>query len=290
MHGTTSEVVAVSDLAFRYLSRSDWALNGIRFRAFEKEFLGITGPSGAGKTTLCLSLNGLIPHVIEGTMKGAVVVRGLDTQRTDVSQMSNIVGLVFQDPRSQLTGSAMTVEEEVAFGLQNMSVPRDVMRDRIREALDAVGLTGFEMRAPFELSGGEQQRLSLATVLAMRPHIIVLDEPTEMLDPEGQVEVMRAIRFIHQMYNMTTLLVSNQSEVLLENANRIIILDKGRIVSENTRQEFSRKVKSLQNLGIKPTQVSQIASILDASGLWQGDYPINETDAAEAIRRCVLRS
>jgi energy-coupling factor transporter ATP-binding protein EcfA2 len=256
--------------------------------AHEGEFLGITGPSGAGKTTLCLSLNGLVPNVIEGTMRGSVAVGGLDTRKTDVSRMSSVIGVVFQDPRSQLTGSAMTVEEEVAFGLQNLGVPRHVMIDRIREALDAVGLAGFEARSPFELSGGEQQRLSLATVLAMHPRVIVLDEPTEMLDPEGQVEVMRAVRRIHEKHNMTTILVSNQAEVIVEHANRIIILHRGRIISENTRQEYSKKAKFLETLGVRPTQISQLASMLEEQGLWRGDYPINETDAVEMIRKFIL--
>ena len=279
------KAIIISDLAFRYLTRTDWALEGITLDVYENEFLGVTGASGAGKSTLCLSLNGLIPKVIEGTMRGSVNVGGLDTRKTEVSQLANIVGIVFQDPRSQLTGSAMTAEEEVAFGLQNLGIPRELMRERIGEALEAVGLQGFEARAPFELSGGEQQRLSLATVLAMRPKIIVLDEPTELLDPEGVVSVMEAIHLTHEKYKMTTVLVSNQPEILVRYVQRIIILSVGKIASVDSPQEFSRKVRFIEKLGVRPTQVAQVVSQLDEKGLWSGDYPLDESQAAEMIEK-----
>lgn len=281
--------VTVSDLAFRYLSRAEWALHGINLEIYKGEFLGITGPSGAGKTTFCLALNGLIPHVIEGTMRGTVKVKGLDTRIHHVSEMSSFVGMVFQDPRSQLTGSAMTVEEEVAFGLQNLGFPRDTMKERVAEALKVVGLSGLESRSPFELSGGEQQRLSLATVIATRPEIMVLDEPTEMLDPEGAISVVDAVHSIHQTGDKTTVLVSNQPETLLRHAERIAVFSKGAIVSIDSPEEFSKKVRSLEELGVRPSQVSQVASLLDEKGLWIGSYPINEDQAAEIIGKHIFR-
>ena len=284
----SAHAITVSDLAFRYLSAKDWALDGLSLEVAERELLGVSGPSGAGKSTLCLSLSGLIPNVVQGTMRGTVNVRGFDTRRSDVADISSIVGIVFQDPRSQLTGSAMTVEEEVAFGLQNLGVPRSLMRERIAEALDLVGLPGFEMRIPFELSGGEQQRLSLATVIAMRPQILILDEPTELLDPEGTVSVMRAVRSIHERYQMTTVLVSNQPEILVQHAERIVVLNRGKIASVGTPQEFLRKVRYLEKLGVRSNQVAQVACRLDERGLWKGDYPIDEHQAAEMIKRQFL--
>ena len=281
----SANAITVSDLAFRYLSAKYWALDGLSLDIAEREFLGISGPSGAGKSTLCLSLSGLIPNVVEGTMRGTVNVRGIDTRERDVADITSMVGVVFQDPRSQLTGSAMTVEEEVAFGLQNMGVPRSLMRERIAEALDLVGLSGFEMRIPFELSGGEQQRLSLATVIAMRPQILILDEPTELLDPEGAVSVMRAVRSVHEKYEMTTILVSNQPEILVQHAGRIAVLDGGKIVFAGAPQEFITKVRYLEKIGVRSSQVAQLACQLDERGLWKGDYPMDEHQAAEMIRR-----
>jgi len=280
-----SAAITISDLAFRYLSRVDWALDGITIEVMDNEFVGITGPSGAGKSTLCHALNGLVPHVIEGTMRGTVSVKGFDTRKSEVSELSGFVGMVFQDPRSQMTGSAMTVEEEVAFGLQNLGVPREAMVDRIAEALDAVGLSGFETRAPFELSGGEQQRLSLATAIAMRPQIMILDEPTELLDPEGAVSVMRAVHSVHERYAMTTILVSNQPETLVQYASRICILNNGKIVALDSPQEFSRKVRFAEKLGVRHTQVAQVAGLLDKKGLWRGHYPLDEFEAAGIIEK-----
>ncbi len=281
--------LTLSRVSFRYLSRSDWALDEVTFDVLENEFLGVTGPSGAGKSTLCLTLNGLVPHVIEGAMRGLVRVRSVDTLESNVSELSSMVGLVLQDPRSQLTGSAMTVEEEVAFGLQNLGVPREVMRERIREALEAVGLAGLEQRSPFELSGGEQQRLSLATVLAMRPQILVLDEPTEMLDPEGTFTVMEAIHSIHVRYRMTTVFVSNQPELLVKYANRILVLNKGRVVSMDTPVTFSKKARLLESIGVRPTQVSQLFARLDEKGLTFDHYPADEIEAAGIIEKTISR-
>ena len=281
----SANAITVSDLAFRYLSARNWAIDGLSLEVAERELLGISGPSGAGKSTLCLSLSGLIPNVVEGTMRGTVNVAGIDTRERDVADITGIVGVVFQDPRSQLTGSAMTVEEEVAFGLQNMGVPRSLMRERIAEALGLVGLSGFEMRIPFELSGGEQQRLSLATVIAMRPQILILDEPTELLDPEGVVSVMHAIRSVHEKYQMTTVLVSNQPEILVRHAERIAVLDGGKVVFIGTPQEFLMKVRYLEKLGVRSSQVAQLACQLEERGLWKGDYPMDEHQAAEMIRR-----
>ncbi len=278
-------IINVTHLAFRYLARSDWALNQITMSVKEGEFVGITGPSGAGKSTFCLCLNGLIPHVLEGSMKGLVVVDGVDTRRVQVAEMSNLVGLVFQDPRSQLTGSAMTVEEEIAFGLQNLGIPRETMRQRISEALVTVGLSGLEKRSPFELSGGEQQRLSLATVVAMRPKIMVLDEPTEMLDPEGAFSVMKAIHSIHEKYAITTVFVSNQPELLVRHSQRIIIFSNARMVSEDTPRDFSNKVSFLERMGVRPTQIAQVVSSLSEKGLWEDDFPLDEEQAAKIIER-----
>jgi energy-coupling factor transport system ATP-binding protein len=284
----SANAITVSGLAFRYFSAKNWAIDGLSLEVAERELLGISGPSGAGKSTLCLSLSGLIPNVVEGTMRGTVNVRGIDTRERDVADITSIVGVVFQDPRSQLTGSAMTVEEEVAFGLQNMGVPRGLMRERIAEALGLVGLSGFEMRIPFELSGGEQQRLSLATVIAMRPQILILDEPTELLDPEGAVSVMRAVRSAHEKYQMTTVLVSNQPEILVRHAERIAVLDGGKVVFIGTPQEFLMKVRYLERLGVRSSQVAQLACQLDERGLWKGDYPMDERQAAAMIRRQYL--
>jgi energy-coupling factor transport system ATP-binding protein len=284
------QIVTVEDFGFRYLSRQEWALDGISFEIDEREFIGVTGASGAGKSTLCLGLTGLVPHIIEGTMRGRIIVDESDTREAPISKLSGIIGIVFQDPRSQLTGSAMTVEEEVAFGLQNLGVPREEMRVRIHESLTAVGLNGFETRAPFELSGGEQQRLSLATVLAMRPRILVLDEPTEMLDPEGLIQVMTAIRRIHEDFGITTILVSNQPQTLVEYVTRVVILSKGKMSSICTPREFSQKTKHLMELGVRPTQVAQVASMLDERGLWNGNYPINESEAADMIEHQFFNS
>ena len=176
-------MIEVEALSFKYLGRRRPALRDVSFRVERGESLLVLGPSGCGKSTLALALNGLIPHSVEGEIRGTVWVNGLDTREASPARLAQTVGMVFQDPEAQFC--MLTVEEEVAFGLENLAVPRAEMDARIEDALDAVGLLERRRERIDRLSGGQKQRLALACVLAMRPPVLVLDEPTAQLDPVG---------------------------------------------------------------------------------------------------------
>ncbi len=180
-------IIEISNLNFTYGAAERPALKNISLTIYEGEYVALLGLNGAGKTTLLTCLNGVIPHMIIGDMEGTVKISGLDTNDYPTRELAKVVGIVFDNPEFQL--SQMFVCEEIALGLENLGVPTDEMHRIIPEVLETVGLSGLENRSPFELSGGQQQRLAIAASLAMRPRILVMDEPTSNVDPIGKEEI-----------------------------------------------------------------------------------------------------
>jgi len=250
------------------------------------EFLGIIGPSGSGKSTFCLTLNGLIPHSIAGEFHGNVIVDGLNTREHSVSELSTKVGLVFQNPDSQLFN--MTVLEEVAFALENLGIERDEMWRRIRWALKLVRLWDKREEFPPNLSGGEKQRLAIASVLVMKPKVLVLDEPTSQLDPLGREEVLGLIKLLNKEEKITIILVEHNTDFLLEHADRIVVFDKGRIVLEGKPEDVFENVEFLRTIGVKlPTRV-KIGYELKKRGLVERAV-LTRDEVVEVLKWAYLR-
>jgi energy-coupling factor transport system ATP-binding protein len=253
-------VVEVRDFTYSYPSHPP-VLSEVSFEVKKGEMLGIIGPNGAGKSTLCKSLNGLVPHFYGGAIAGTVSIAGMDTMKHTVAQLSLKVGLVFQDPTNQFSGVSTRVDEEVAFGMSMMGYPREEMRPRIEEALRVVGLEKLKDRSPYELSGGQQQRLAIATVLAVRPEIIVMDEPTAQLDPIGKTEVLQTMRELNRQ-GYTIIVAEHEIEALATFADRLIVLDNGRITEKGNTREILTKVKKLKEIGIDPPSVTELCDLL----------------------------
>jgi len=253
-------VVEVRDFTYSYPSHPP-VLSEVSFEVKKGEMLGIIGPNGAGKSTLCKSLNGLVPHFYGGAIAGTVSIAGMDTMKHTVAQLSLKVGLVFQDPTNQFSGVSTRVDEEVAFGMSMMGYPREEMRPRIEEALRVVGLEKLKDRSPYELSGGQQQRLAIATVLAVRPEIIVMDEPTAQLDPIGKTEVLQTMRELNRQ-GYTIIVAEHEIEALATFADRLIVLDNGRITEQGKTREILTKVKKLKEIGIDPPSVTELCDLL----------------------------
>ena len=185
MSRKVQNIIEIENLWWKYKESRDWVLKGIDLFVRKGEFLAITGPSGAGKSTLCLCMNGIIPHILPGEIsENGVRVKGTNTLAVEPSELVKNVGIVFQDPETQFV--TMCVEDEVAFALENYGVPRSEMITRVNEALSLVRLEDLRLKYPFELSGGQKQRVAIAKFLALRPEILVLDEPTSDLDPVGK--------------------------------------------------------------------------------------------------------
>jgi energy-coupling factor transport system ATP-binding protein len=221
------------------------------------------GLNGAGKTTLGLALNGIVPQSSIGHHEGRVTVEGLDAATTPVREMARLVGIVFDNPEFQM--SRLTAAEEVALGLENLGVPTDEMHVRVREALALVGLTGFEERSPLTLSGGQQQRLAIASVLAMRPRILFMDEPTSNLDPLGKEQVFALTRRLNRDEGLTVIVAEHEAEFLAAYADRIVVLAEGAIATVGTPAEVFGRADDLGKLGLRVPQATELALALDPS-------------------------
>ncbi len=265
------KVIEVKGLSFKYRRAEKPSLQGVSFSVRKGEMVGIIGPSGGGKSTLCLTLNGIIPNSIKGEFSGTVLVRDpstgeeFNTLETPVSKLSTIVGLVLQNPESQLFN--MTVEEEVAFGPESLGLERNEVLRRVRWALEVTGLRGLEKEFPPNLSGGQQQRLAIAAVLAMRPSILVLDEPTSQLDPRGRREVLGLISLLNREYGITVVLVEHNTSYLFQNADRILVVADGRVALEGKPEGVAEEVETLRRIGVKIPPAIEVSHELRKRGL-----------------------
>ncbi len=247
-------VIEVKDISFAYQNMHYNALNRMNLDIHNGELVVLMGKSGAGKSSLCRLLNALIPKFYNGRLYGEVKVFNELTFEKEVWELAKDIGMVFQDFESQLFST--NIELECAFGLENFGVARDEIINRIKESLFKVGLLGFEKRNPTTLSGGEKQRLAIASILAMKPKILVMDEPTTDLDPLGKSEIF-AICALLKEEGVTLVLVEHEIEVA-GYADKIILMDQGEIVLEGKPDEVLRKVKLLERCGIRPPQIPRL--------------------------------
>ena len=223
------------DVSFRYAGAHKDALQGINVTIQPGEIVLVTGPAGSGKTTFCSCINGLVPHYHEGELKGQVIVRSYDTRRARIGGLASLVGMVFQDPDSQLVTSS--VVDEVAFGPENLGVPRAEINRRVSAALSATRLSGFEEREPHNLSGGEQQACAIAATYAMHPEIYVMDEPLANLDPAGRVQVLQVLIDVAKQRQKTLIIVEHALEEVLPWVDRVLVINEGKIVRDGTLDE-----------------------------------------------------
>jgi len=191
-------------------------------------FIGVIGPTGAGKTSFCYSIMGVIPHLQTGEMKGSVRIGGVETKNSSLSMLSRKVGLILQNPLSQMSGAGLNVEEEIAFGLENLGYPRSEMEKKIKEIIKLFELKEHAHRSPFELSGGQQQKVAIASVLVLEPDIIVLDEPTGYLDPLSTEIIFNLVKKLNKK-GKTIIFVSHKFEYLNKLCDEILLMNEGSI-------------------------------------------------------------
>ena len=274
--------IRIDDLWVRYREEEDYAVKGLSLRINEGEFVILMGPSGCGKTTLCYTIMGIIPRVIKAEVKGSVKVFDLDPLTASPTDLAKYVTIVFQNPEMQLVTTS--VYEEVAFPLENFGLPKDEIERRVKEVLEVVGLSGLENRSPASLSGGQKQALAIASVLALRPRVIILDEPTSQLDPQGTKRVTDLILKLRREFDTTILAVEHRIEWAVEYVDRIAVMNEGRIVLEGDPKEvFSREIRP-ERAGFRPPQVSEIAYNLMRSGVNLPAIPISLREASNILR------
>ena len=272
-------IIKIENLSVQYLEQEDKALDGISLEVNEGEFVAILGAHGAGKTTLCLSINGIVPNMINADMFGKIEVAGEVPPKIPVRELASKVGSVFDNPEFQM--SQLTVFEEVALGLQNLGVEKDTIIENITRSLELVGLAGFEERSPFEISGGQQQRLAMASALSMKPQILVLDEPTSNLDPIGKEEVFTVTRKMNQEEGLTVIIAEHEVEVIAEYADKVILLEEVKITQMGTPEELFPSIVNIQSdVGVRIPQITDFASKIPDK--FKGTIPVTVDQATES--------
>lgn len=247
-----SRILECDNLSFTYKTQSVPSIRDIQLKIDAGDFILCTGPTGCGKSTLLKAFNGLLPHEIGGTLVGSVRVNGIDSRDSSVSELSKTVGLMFQNPDDQIFSS--TVEDEVGFALENAGMDRNLIRRRVSKTLAWVGLTGREQCSVHALSGGERQRLALASVLALRPQMLALDEPISQMDPRGAMELLQVLQKLNREMGITIVVVEHRLHEVMPLCRRVLVMENGGISWQGTREQAFRDPEVFLRLGLRIPQ------------------------------------
>jgi len=277
-------IVNLQNITYKYPLTDSPVLKGINLQVKEGEFIAVIGPNGAGKSTLCYTIAGFIPHFFKGELTGTVEAAGMESSKSNLHEWVLNVGLAFQNPFNQISGAKYTVFEEIAFGLENIGVPREEMKERVQDAMKLTGISELADRSPYSLSGGQQQRVALTSILVMQPKILVLDEPTSQMDPIGTREVFGVIRTMAES-GMTVVLVEHKVEWIANFADRVVALHEGQILlNGKPRDVLTSDVLTDKGFGI--SRYTSVARKAKEIGLWKLDkFPITLEEAVEGFRK-----
>ncbi|MFZ5908398.1 MAG: energy-coupling factor ABC transporter ATP-binding protein [Chloroflexota bacterium] len=268
-------IVNLRNVTYKYPLTDKPVLEDINLQIEEGEFVAVIGPNGAGKSTLCYTLSGFIPHFYKGELTGAVEVAGVETHQSTLNEWVMNVGLAFQNPFNQISGAKYTVFEEIAFGLENIGVPRAEMKGRVERALEMTGIRDLADRSPYSLSGGQQQRVALTSILVMEPKVLVLDEPTSQMDPIGTREVFGVIRTMAER-GMTVVLAEHKVEWIAQFADRVIALHEGKVLLDGKPGDVLTSAL-LDGKGFGVSRYTSTAREAHKQGLWPEDKDLPVT-------------
>lgn len=276
--------VTIHNVTYQYPLTQSPALQEINLKINEGEFLAVVGPNGAGKSTLCYALAGFVPHFFKGELTGEITVDGKKSSEATLDEWVMNVGLAFQNPFNQISGAKFTVFEELAFGLENIGVPREEMKVRVEEAMALTGIRELADRSPYSLSGGQQQRVALTSILVMKPKLLVLDEPTSQMDPIGTREVFSVVRKMAEE-GMTVVMVEHKVEWIANFADRVMALKDGRMVLEGKPNEVLTSDLLAEN-GFGISRYTSTAREAKKRGLWKKEnLPVTLDEAVEGFAK-----
>lgn len=279
-------MIEISKMGFQYSGSDRMALRDINLTIQDGEFVGLIGVSGAGKTSLTHTLTGMIPHHYKGDFYGSVRVNGMDTVECRGEDLYRVVGSVFQDIDSQMVASV--VEDEILYGLENFGFSREEISERLENVLDTLGIRDLRYRALSSLSGGQKQKVAIAAIVALRPQIIVLDEPTGELDPESSLQIFRLLRQLNKEFGITVLIVEQKIMLLCEYVDRMIVMNEGAIVFDGPARDVVRHTSTFEEIGINVPRVVTLCGQLQKKGLYNGQVPLNVEEGEKMVRE-VLR-
>ncbi|RLE57445.1 MAG: ABC transporter ATP-binding protein [Thermoprotei archaeon] len=274
-------VITFEDVWYRYSKRGDWVLRGINLSIERGDFVLVIGCSGSGKTTLLRCLTGLIPHFYGGELRGKITVCGLDVSTSDIAEVTSKVAAVFQDPEAQIL--MLITEDELAYPLENLGLPPSVIVERVEWVAKLLGLEGIRYRRTFELSGGEKQRVVLATALVQLPEILVLDEPSTWLDPLTSKKLINEVVRIHHEHGITVVIAEHRLELVMPHSSKVIVLHNGKVLY------FGDVGSALEGDYLLKANVGDPYIVR----LWKylgriGKVPLNPDDFAKEVVKCIL--
>ena len=281
------EIIEGSGLVYEYrkydedgkIAEVTRAVDGVSLDVRRGDFVAILGHNGSGKSTLAKHINAILTPD-----EGTLYVDGMDTsEEKNIWDVRQSAGMVFQNPDNQIIGTV--VEEDVGFGPENMGIPTEEIWERVEESLKCVGMWAYRKKSPNKLSGGQKQRVAIAGVVAMHPKCIVLDEPTAMLDPTGRKEVLRTVRALNQVEDVTVLLITHYMEEVIY-ADKVLVMDEGKVVMQGTPREIFSQVEQLQKYRLDVPQVTLLAHELKKAGLPVSDGILTVDELVEELCRC----
>ncbi len=282
-----SAVIEVVDYSWQYLNSQEPALKSINLQIEEGMFVGIIGPNGSGKTTLAYSIDGLIPGQYNGIKSGQVRVFDKEVEEYGRGQLQRLVGVVFSDPEAQFT--AMTVEDELVFGMENLGMTLAEIRERLEWVTELTGLGHLLLKPPYEISGGQKQRVALAAVLAMTPKVLVLDEPTSMLDPVSRKRVFDVLARLKREQRITIIVIEHSLENLIPLADRMILLFGGELMLEGETRAFFQNMDQLVAQGIYPPGALRFFYELKRSKRYSDSLPITLDEASAQLKQLLTQ-
>jgi energy-coupling factor transporter ATP-binding protein EcfA2 len=272
-----SSIVEIRDLSFKYYGTERAVLQNVNLTINSGEIVLIAGHSGSGKSTLLRAINGLIPHQHAGDYGGQVIVDGFTVAQTPMSELAQRVGYIFQNPENQIF--MFSVERDIGFGLENLGLPASLIRERVDWAMDLLQITQLATRAPHELSDGQKQRVAIAGVIAMQPKILILDEPTSLLDPFTARSLMNLVLSLRDKLGITALIVEHRLDLVAKISDRIIVVDQGKVVLAGTPPDVLSK-SDISFFGVTEPTIVKLAKLLS---LDKERLPLNSSELFAAL-------
>lgn len=271
----SKKIAEFHNVSFKYGDNEPWVLKQCSFTVFDNESLAIIGHNGSGKSTIAKLMNGLL-----FPQEGEIYIHGRQVTEETVWDVRKDVGMVFQNPDNQFVGT--TVQDDVAFGMENRGVPREEMVKRIDESLNAVGMRGYHQTEPHRLSGGQKQRVAIAGVLAVSPQVLILDEATAMLDPKGRQEIMDTISGVKMKNEISLITITHDLQEVVQ-ADRVIVLNQGEIWEETTPRTLFSQKDALQEIGLDVPFVAELTNELQKNGITLARVPLNQEELLEEL-------
>ena len=275
-------LITYNNFHFRYKKNKEYQLNNINLKIDENKFILLCGETGSGKTTLIRSMNGLIPQFYPGYYKGNVIVNGKDNSETPIAELAKDVGIVFQNPENQLI--SMDVENEIAFGMENLGFPREKMRKKIEDITKTMEIEHLLDKAPFELSGGEVQRVAIASILVLEPKILILDEPLSSLDPYMAEKIIFLLKKIQIETNTTIIISEHRMDLILPVVDEIILMSNGFVLEHDTKEKIING-KTFQDLNLNKPIIYSIFSQLKKENLFKEKIPASISEAIDYFQK-----